>query len=128
MTATAQASIFNARGWRERSPSRTAALRALLSDGRRHSQQAMEAAGGQRFGARLFDLHNETDINGPGPLHYELIRENAGSAQVFYRQTEKAHCSLCTKDDRRKPSIIIAELRKQIHDLEIRLAYAEGKS
>jgi hypothetical protein len=109
-----QTSIFTARGWRERSPSKASALRALLSDGRRHSQHAMEKVGGMRFGARLFDLHNETDFGaGIGPLHYEKIRETAGDAQVFYRVTDKAHCDICSREANEKPSAKIARLEAE---------------
>lgn len=115
MTASVQTSIFSARGWRERSPPKTAALRALLSDGRKHSQQALQRVAGMRFGARLFDLHNETDFGtGQGPLHYEKIRQSEGDAQVFYRQTDKAHCDICSNEERRKPSEVVAALRARL--------------
>lgn len=111
----AQVSIFSPRGWRERSPSKSSALRELLSDGRRHSQQALQKVAGMRFGARLFDLHNETDFaSGFGPLHYEKIRETAGDAQVFYRQTDKAHCDICQQEAREKPATKIARLEAEV--------------
>jgi hypothetical protein len=133
--STAQESIFNARGWREKSPTKTAALRALLSDGRKHSQQALQRAAGMRFGARLFDAHNEIDFgSGVGPLHYQKIREREDDTQVFYRQVDKAHCDICSKQDRRKPSEVIEAQRKRIQELEVqverlevRLAYAESR-
>lgn len=125
----AQTSIFSARGWRERSPTKTVALRALLSDGRKHSQHALQRVAGMRFGARLFDLHNETDFGaGVGPLHYEKIRETAGDAQVFYRQTDKAHCDICRKEDRRKPSEVIEALKKENAELRARVAELEARS
>ena len=132
---TAQASTSSARGWRERSPTKTAALRALLADGKKHSQQELQDVAGYRYGGRLFDAHHQTDFGtGEGPLHYEKIREHRDDARVFYRIADKDHCDICTREAKKKPSTVIAELRARVFELERRnqvleqrLAYAEGK-
>jgi hypothetical protein len=114
--------------YRQKLPTKKAALRQLLDDGRWHTQQEMAKAAGHRFGAALFELHNEADMAaGTTPLHYQKHVQLSDGTRVRYRRADKDACDICTKEAKQKPSELIAQLRKQIEDLKIRLQYAEGR-
>jgi hypothetical protein len=81
-----------------------------------------------RFGARLFDLHNEIDVaSGTAPLHYEKEFVGGDDSNVRYRATDKAHCSVCSDEARKRPATVIAELRARVADLEAENARLRGE-
>lgn len=114
-------------GWRAKAPSRASMLRTLLASGRWHSQTALKNVGGDRFGARLFELHNEVDIgSGLTPVHYETRRDEKDGTRVEYRQTDKSHCDICQDEERRRPSVIIARLEAEVQRLLRRVSELES--
>lgn len=113
--------------WREKAPTKSDRLRELLADGRWHSQQSMQQVAGMRFGARLFDLHNEADIaTGRMPVHYRKRTDAADDSRVAYQQTDKAHCDICTQEARTRPVDRIRQLEQEIAELRRRLSAFEG--
>lgn len=122
--------------YRQKLPTKKAALRALLASGRWVTQQEMAKAAGHRFGAALFELHKEASISdGLVPVHYQKHVQLSDGTRVRYRQTDKEACDICSKEAKQKPAEIIAaqarritELEKENNSLRIKLAYAEGKS
>lgn len=106
--------IASTRRWRDNAPTKVDALRKLMANGRWHGPDEMTAAGGNRFSARLFDAHNS-----PEPLHYEKRVDERDDSLVYYRQTDAAHCDICTKQQvREKPSDIIRRQAERIAELE----------
>lgn len=117
-----QLSLVTRTGWREKAPSKADRLRELLADGRWHSQQVMERVAGMRYGARLFDLHNDADIaEGLFPVHYRKRIEGGDDSRVSYQQTDKAACDICTQEARAKPSEIIKRQAEEIIELRAEL-------
>jgi hypothetical protein len=109
--------------WRQKLPTKKAALRELLADGRFHSQQEMARVAGYRFGSALFDIHNELDVGaGVMPVHYEKKTGENDATRVRYRQVDKARCSQCNAEAREKPSDIIKRQAARIAELEAELA------
>jgi hypothetical protein len=109
-------------GWRTKAKPKAEQLRELLADGRWHGQQALERAAGMRYGARLFDLHNNADLSGGFPVHYEKRVDGSDDARVRYRQTDKEHCDICTQEARTRPSEVIKRQAQRIEELERELA------
>jgi hypothetical protein len=115
-------------GWRAKAPSKAAALRGLLSDGKWHSSVIMERIAGQRFGARLFDLHNSIDMEtGATPLHYRKRFVGDDDSHVQYQQTDKAACDICCAESRKRPAQIIAELQAENRALREENARLRGQ-
>jgi hypothetical protein len=83
----------------------------------------MKAAGGDRFGARINEIHGATDVGaGLLPFHYQKRFVGADDSHVEYRQVERALCDICRDEDRKKPSQVIAELRAEVAALREELA------
>lgn len=114
------------KGWRAKAPSKEDALRALLSDGRWHGPRALQQAGGDRYGARLFDAHSRADLNGRMPLHYEKRVNGGDDSHVSYRQVDAAHCSVCAQERRERPTTVIQRQAQRIAELERELARARA--
>ena len=112
--------------WRVKAPTKKQLLRDLLSDRLWHSQQEMAKASGYRYGAALFDLHNEMDFgSGLAPVHYET-RTQGKSTRVEYRATDKAHCDICSNPKHMRPSERIAQLEKENAELRAEVARLRG--
>jgi hypothetical protein len=87
----------------------------------------MERIAGQRFGARLFDLHNSGDMDANvRPLHYEKRFVGDDDSHVQYRVADKAHCDVCSAETRKRPTQIIEELKAENARLREQLAQIRG--
>lgn len=114
-------------GWRKKAPSRVEQLRSLLADGRWHSQTTLQKVAGFRFGARLFDLHNEFDVGaGRFPVHYAKRTDAIDDSRVSYRQVDKASCDICSDPKHMRPSERIARLEKENTELRCEVARLRG--
>lgn len=114
-------------GWRAKAPTKAAALRELLQDGKFHTQQSMAFVAGHRFGSALFDIHNGVrSAAGEVPFHYERQSDPKDDSRVFYRMTDEAGCTVCAQGDRKRPSQVIAELRQEVAALRAKVARLEA--
>ena len=104
--------------YRAKLPTKKAALRELLSDMRWHTQQQMVAAAGYRYGAALFDLHNEADFASGRPVHYQKHVGESDGCRVRYRQVDAAACDICSNPKHLRPSERIAQLEARVAELE----------
>lgn len=108
-------------GWRQKAPTHADSLRELVADFRWHGHAAMTRAGGARFGARLKEIHEGDLASGVLPVHYEKRIEGGDDSRVSYRQTDKAHCDICTQEARERPSEIIKRQAQEIGELRAEL-------
>lgn len=108
------------KSWREKAPTKKAALHALLSDGLWHEQHEMAAVAGYRYGAALFCLHQED-----GAIHYTKEHHAKDGTRVRYRLTNAAGCDVCL-ENKERPSETIARLMVENHALRARIAELEA--
>jgi len=96
-------------------------LRKLLEGEAWRSQRQMQAEGGLRYGARLYDAHN-----GDEPLHYETKTDPEDESKVFYRAAPKTRCDICQDENRFRPSVALARLAQRVAELEAENARLKG--
>lgn len=108
-------------GWRGKAPTKSHALRELLSDLRWHTQQEMQAVAGMRFGARLFELHREES-----PLHYEREADPFDDSRILYRIAQPKDCAICTAPLRRGLRAEVRLLQEHVKRLEERIQEIQG--
>jgi len=97
-----------------------ARLRELLADGQWHDQDALEAAGGRRYGARLFDLARGLD----GGEALKVFTEAVGTSEGLYRTRARPYEA---DEERPRSKPRLKELQRELAQANERIQHLEAQ-